>query len=284
MWRKLMEARIWGRIWRERLVEPIHLNAASLFVAIFGDFRAKVAHDLVLRPCHAWGLLTAADMANRVGIKKICAIEFGVANGTGLMNMAKVAQRVTNLTGINFEITGFDTGEGMPAARDWRDHPEHYHRGDYPTSVGRGNLDRMLPKNARVFWGQIAETLPKFMEELSCPIGFISLDVDYYSSTLDALAILDGPVERYMPWVPLYFDDIQYLEHNRFAGQLLAIEDFNSSRAFRKIDQIRSLAETRLFRRPRWIHQMFMAHIFDHPHRQESLSRLGGVILANPYL
>lgn len=185
---------------------------------------------------------------------------------------------------MEFTVVGFDTGEGMPSPRDFRDHPEHYHRGDYPTSLGRDRLLHALPKNASVLWGDIAATLPPFMDSLDCPIGFVSLDVDYYSSTMEALKILDGPVELYMPWVVIYLDDVQYLEHNRFAGQLLAVEDFNQSHAHRKIDKVRALAETRLFRRSRWIHQMYMAHVFDHPFRHACLARSGGAVLTNPYL
>ena len=63
------------------------MNLISMFVAIFGSFRLKVDYDLIVRPQHAHGLLSAADKARRLGIKKLMALEFGVANGTGLMNI-----------------------------------------------------------------------------------------------------------------------------------------------------------------------------------------------------
>lgn len=59
--RRLLERRIWGRILRERLTEPIHLNVAALAVALFGSYRRKVDFDLIMRPQHAFGLLRAAD-------------------------------------------------------------------------------------------------------------------------------------------------------------------------------------------------------------------------------
>ena len=49
----------------ERLSEPLHLNAISAFVALFGSFRRKVEYDLVLRPQNAFGILKAADSAKR---------------------------------------------------------------------------------------------------------------------------------------------------------------------------------------------------------------------------
>jgi hypothetical protein len=280
---RLLEKRIWSRIWAERLVEPIHLNLISLFIAAFGSFRSKVAYDLIIRPQHAWGLLRAADWARRCGVSRLTVIEFGVANGTGLINLAKIAEQVSKETGVQFSVYGFDTGQGMPAARDFRDHPEHYRAGDYPCQDVEA-LKNALPSNAKLIIGEISATVPEFLKNISDPIAFISLDVDYYWSTYEALQILNGNPKQYLPWVILYFDDIQYDEHNRFAGQLLSIEDFNNEHDMRKIDKIRSLSETRIFRRGRWVHQMFLAHIFDHAIREKAINEKGQVVLSNPYL
>lgn len=280
---RLLEKRIWSRIWRERLVEPIHLNLISLFIAAFGSFKSKVDYDLVVRPQHAWGLLRAAEWAKFTGVSKLSAIEFGVANGTGLINLAKIAEQVTKATGVQFSVYGFDTGSGMPAARDYRDHPEHYREGDYPCQDIE-ILKSALPSNAKLIVGEISKTASEFLKNITDPIAFVSFDVDYYWSTYEALQILNGDPNQYLPWVVLYFDDIQYEEHNRFAGQLLSIEDFNNEHDMRKIDKIRALAETRIFRRSRWIHQMFLAHVFDHPFREIALEKKGETVLRNPYL
>lgn len=50
---RLQLRHIWGRIMRERLTEPIHLNFAALLVSVFGGFRSKVDFDLVLRASSA---------------------------------------------------------------------------------------------------------------------------------------------------------------------------------------------------------------------------------------
>ena len=47
--RKIKEPHIRKRIVYERLTEPLHLNALSISVALFGSYRLRVAFDLVLR-------------------------------------------------------------------------------------------------------------------------------------------------------------------------------------------------------------------------------------------
>ena len=129
---KLGQKRAWERIFRERLSEPLHLNLIALFIAAFGSFRHKVYFDLVVRLPYAYGLLEAADAAASMGLKRFTAVEFGVASGAGLMNMCKIAERVTKTTGIEVDIVGFDNATGMPEPVDYRDHPEYYSPGDYP--------------------------------------------------------------------------------------------------------------------------------------------------------
>src|SRR4051812_41346524 len=46
---KLGQRQKWRRILQERLTEPVHLNLLSLFVLLFGSYRAKIAWDLVIR-------------------------------------------------------------------------------------------------------------------------------------------------------------------------------------------------------------------------------------------
>ena len=115
---KLTKPYILKRIFIERLTEPLHLNLISLAVAIAGSTRAKIAFDLITRQHLAFGLLQVADDAREHGIKKVTAVEFGVASGAGLFNMCDIAKRVPTATGVEFAIAGFDSGKGMPPARD----------------------------------------------------------------------------------------------------------------------------------------------------------------------
>jgi hypothetical protein len=280
---KLREPRIWGRIARERLAAPLSLNLLSVFVGIFGSFRAKVEFDLVVRMHHAWGLLHAADQAKRCGIPALTALEFGVANGAGLLNMCEIAARVTRETGVDFRIVGFDAGTGLPPPVDYRDHPEHYHHGDYPM-VDRTRLLARLPENARVIFGDVRETAPDFLAGNFAPIGFVSFDLDFYSSTRDALQILDGAPERYLPWTVCYFDDVHFLTHNEFQGALLALNEFNRSRQDRKIAPVNWLDHYRLFHWAAWVRRMYFLHMFEHPYRAAELLVKGSAVLSNPYL
>jgi hypothetical protein len=101
---KLKERKILARIFLERLSEPLHLNVISLFIFIFGSIRNRIAFDLIVLQHHSFCLLNAADRAILEGTKKVTVIEFGVANGTGLVNICQVARIVTKATGIEFDI------------------------------------------------------------------------------------------------------------------------------------------------------------------------------------
>ena len=281
--RKLGEPRIWARIARERLTAPLSLNLLSVFVGLFGSFRAKVEFDLVVRMHHAWGLLYAADQARRCGVRELTAIEFGVASGTGLLNMCEIASRVTRETNVGFQIVGFDAGTGLPPPSDYRDHPEFYHRGDYPMA-GREQLLARLPRNTRVIFGEVATSLPGFLAEEFAPVGFVSFDLDYYSSTRDALRLLDGMPERYLPWTVCYFDDVHFMQHNEYQGALLALKEFNESREDRKIAPVNWLDHYRLFHWAAWVRRMYFLHLFEHPHRARGLTVKGSSVLSNPYL
>ena len=280
---KLREPRIWARIARERLAAPLSLNVLSAFVGIFGSFRAKVEFDLVVRMHHAWGLLHAADQAKRCGIGELTALEFGVANGAGLLNMCEIAARVTRETGVEFRIVGFDAGTGLPPPADYRDHPEHYHHGDYPM-VNRTQLLARLPENAQVIFGDVRDSAPDFLAGDFAPIGFVSFDLDFYSSTRDALQILDGAPERYLPWTVCYFDDVHFMTHNEFQGALLALNEFNGSRQDRKIAPVNWLDHYRLFHWSAWVRRMYFLHMFEHPYRASGLLVKGSSVLSNPYL
>ncbi len=189
---KLKNQYIWKRIFLERLTEPLHLNFISIFVALFGSFRAKVAFDLVLRHHHAYGILSVADQAKELGIERVTLLEFGVATGAGILNMATVAGRVSDATGVRFDIVGFDTGKGMPPPRSALDHPELYQAGDFVMDVEQ--LRPALPKNVRLVLGDLDTTVTEFVSHLDpdSPVGFVSLDVDYYYSSRDAMQIFRG--------------------------------------------------------------------------------------------
>ncbi len=282
--RKLNRRHAWRRIFYERLTEPIHLNVLSAFVALFGSYRMKVQYDLILRQYNAYGIFQAAELARVLGLQSVCALEFGVAAGAGLTNMCLIAQRVSALTGVNIRVFGFDTGKGMPASRDYRDHPDLYQEGDFPLDVAV--LQRILPSNGQLVLGDLSTSVPRFLQQnLSekCPVGYVMLDVDYYSSTVEALKLFEGKPDFYLPATTLYVDDIQLPSHNPYAGELLAINEFNAQHQFRKICPYEFLECSRVFRRAEWLKHIFLLHVMDHPARSAP-AKANQRLLVNPYL
>lgn len=258
--------RTWIERYAERLTEPLHLNLLALFVQAFGSFRTKVAFDLVRPRKYAFAILEAAKSARKLGKREVTIIEFGVAAGGGLLSMCDLARRVTDSTQVQIKVVGFDTGAGMPPPVDYRDHPDLYQAGDFP--MDQEALRKKLPANARLVIGELRDTVPRFLAELSpeAPIGFAAIDVDYYSSALEALRIFADPTPaKYLPLPILYLDDIVLPSHSRFSGELLAVEEFNAAHDFRKIDQHRFLRSQRIFKQAKWIDQIFLLHVFDHP-------------------
>jgi hypothetical protein len=269
----------------ERLAEPLHLNLISIPFALFGSFRQKVFFDLVVRQQHAFALLRAADIAKDLGIPRICALEFGVAEGAGLLNMVQIGKRVTKETGVEIDFYGFDTGQGLPPPRDYRDHPEYYGTGDY-AMVDKDVLLGKLPENAHVIFGDVADTVSKFVEDVQVPIAYMSIDVDYYWSTVDCLKVLQGDPQKYLPYVILYLDDIGLYINSEFGGELLAVHEFNQTHPIRRISRYNFIERTRLFRRPIWLGKMFIAHMFDHPVRQPGGAKdfMAPADVSNPYM
>jgi hypothetical protein len=280
---KLLSPHIRRRILLERLTEPLHVNVTSAVIGVAGSYRARVAHDLVIRPHNAYGILHAADQARSIGLRSVSLLEFGVAAGAGLSNMTRIAARVTRLTGVSFDIYGFDAGGGMPPPHDFRDHPDLYATGDFPMDGAK--LRAILPSNVSLIIGNVTETVPAFLNSIGdiAPIGYVVFDLDYYSATRDALAILTAAdATKYLPLTHAYFDDIALPQHNRWCGELLAIEEFNTMQPMRKIERDAFLADRRVYRRADWIKQMFSIHVLDHPRRNQSAGR-DRVILKNPY-
>jgi hypothetical protein len=280
---KLKNAYIWKRIAYERLTEPLHLNLLSIPVALFGSFRARVAFDLIVRQHHAYCILASADLARSMGIGEVTLVEFGVASGAGLLNMSKIAESVTKQTNVRFKIYGFDTGAGMPPPKSYRDHPDLYRQGDFPMDFAR--LRRALPANCQLILGELSETVGPFLASMrpDAPLGFCSIDVDYYSSAVDALAVLTGAPENYLPRVLLYLDDVHHEAHNSWCGERLAIHEFNLAQPMRKAEPHVFLRGNRLFRNAAWIDHIMTLHVLDHPARVAPGNRQK-VVLTNPYL
>jgi hypothetical protein len=117
---------------------------------------------------------------------------------------------------------------------------------------------KLAPRTTLII-GDIADTIERFHEAYKpSPIGFMSIDVDLYSSTVAAFRTLDlCPILRH---VAIYCDDIELALCHRWAGELLAIDEFNDKHANLKIDRWRGVRNGRPFPETPWINRMFICH------------------------
>jgi hypothetical protein len=230
--------------------------------------------DLYPRPAYAYGLFRAAAQAKSLGIPSITVVEFGVASGRGLIAMDELSLDIEEDLGIRVTPVGFDTGEGLPEPRGYKDLPYAYRPGAYPMNEA---LLRSRLRRAQLLIGDVKDTVPAFLEALEHgPVGFISFDLDYYSSTKDALALLGGGHLTHLPRVLCFFDDIAIEEimHSDFTGELLAIREFNETNQRSKISQVHGLSWARAIPAP-WNDLMYACHYFDHPRYTRYVERAG---------
>ena len=237
------------------------LIQAGLFM-VPTSVRTKALWELGARPNYLVGVLAAADQARRQNCSNMAVIEFGVAGGNGLVALEHWAAAVEKETGVEIAVYGFDTGGGLPTlCGDHRDHPDKWMAGDYAMDVDA--LRKRLNPRTQLILGDTRDTVPEFTRKVDSPIGFASIDVDLYSSTNSVLALFEGPQRKMLRRTFLYFDDVsdpQVSLFNRFAGELLAIDEFNDRNADVKIDVWRGLRSGRIFQESEWIEKMYIAH------------------------
>ena len=129
------------------------LFGETAWVKRTGDFRTRERFGLIERANYVYGMLRAADCAKYFGLRRVTAIEFGVASGAGLLNMAEAARLIENETGISFNVVGFDTGAGLPGIVGFKDHPEIWNPGDFAMEDREG-LVRKLGGRAKSDMGR----------------------------------------------------------------------------------------------------------------------------------
>lgn len=255
---------------REALREPVPLRFLIMrwLDRRFGLFTYQTGLELgsVDRAWYGYPLLHAAWVARKLGHTRIAAIEFGVAGGNGLVALERHAELVKKETGVDISVYGFDTGKGMPQPQDIRDMPYLWQSGYF--AMDQAKLRSRL-RSAKLELGRVEETVARFFEkENPPPIGFISFDLDYYSSTVAALKILEKDHKHYLPRVVCYFDDLAggILDaYNEFSGEILAIKEFNDAHADIKISRVRGLSHQTGITPAQWHEKIYVAHRFGDP-------------------
>jgi hypothetical protein len=202
---------------------------------------------------------TAAETAAALGIGRISILEFGVAGGNGLLEIERICRALAAPGGMGFEIYGFDTGAGLPPPEDYRDLPYQWQQGFFAMDVPA--LQKRL-KLAELVIGNVRETVPAFLAKgAHAPIGAVMFDLDYYSSTVDALGVFESDrPENHLPRVPCYFDDIGGIPS---VGVGLAVTEFNAAHPTMKVENPLALRHRRESRDWGW--KVFEFHHFSHP-------------------
>lgn len=217
-----------------------------------------------LRPNYTWSVLHTASIALRTGRDPIAVVELGVAGGGGLIALESAALAVEERLGVRIEVYGFDTGTGLPRPTDLRDAPFLIAEGDFP--MDEGKLRARL-RRAELILGDVSETIRSFLDTRPPPVGFAAYDLDYYSSTRDALALLRAEPDRLFPRVLCYFDDVHGYPWGDCIGARLAIREFSrpdDARQLAALPGLRYLLPAGE-RDERWPDAMYVAHAFDHP-------------------
>lgn len=247
-------------------IEPQRLLQRIVYTSNGAPFELRLKYDGVLRPWYTYGLYHAALQAKGLDIPRITAVEFGVGGGDGLVALEHIAWQVESVTGVYVDVIGFDNGTGLPPPVDYRDVPYRWAEGEFnmldPAPI------RARLRKAELVLGAVKDTVGTVLERPGlAPIGFIAFDLDYYSSTKDAMVMLDAKPRLLLPRVFNYFDDCVgddwffLCEH---VGELLAIREFNETHERRKLSLIYGLRHKR--RIPaQWNEDLYVLHSFDHP-------------------
>jgi hypothetical protein len=122
--------------------------------------------------------------------------------------------------------------------------------------------------------GDISDTVPEFSKSYDGVIGFVAVDVDYYSSTKHCLNIFTEDPDKYLPWSPVFFDDVLHDSHNPWCGEKLAIAEFNAEHEWRKIAPFNEIRNKRIMKSASWLPQMYCLHVLDHRFRSVAANKL----------
>ena len=209
------------------LLRPEIIVRAVIRRFSLGSLEFRLAMQALNRLEYAFGVRQAVWLAKRLGHHSVSVVEFGVAGGSGLLEMENYALEFGRQAGITVEVYGFDLGEGLPAPSEYRDLGYFWQKGAY--KMDADSLRKKL-RVAKLLLGEVGETVPKFNATPHAPVGFVSFDLDFYSSTTSAFGIFDCPDDNVLPRVFTYFDDIVtdgHQIHCDDVGELLAIKEFN---------------------------------------------------------
>jgi hypothetical protein len=215
------------------------------------------------RPAHAYCMWHAARLAQQLGYPEISVAEFGVAGGVTLTILQRYAKEIEKSMGVRIKVYGFDTGGGLPQLEGPEDLHYWFRPSQYPMDVDR--LRRRLD-TAELILGNVRDTVIDFFAKGDRPpLAAIFNDLDLFSSSRDALRILDSDSKNFLPRLFLYLDDVVGSAaemYGPFNGELAANELFNLTHDRIKIHRNQNLLP---YSRFLWRTQIYYVHLFGHP-------------------
>jgi O-methyltransferase len=174
-------------------------------------------------------------MQNRAPLPFGTYYEFGSGWGGTLAAFMLAAERVASrhhLDAGDFHVFSFDSFEGLPSS----DHPADRH-GAWSKGAMANSIEAVQQKmQTHPFAKRVPVTYTKgyFKESLTdalieqlkaFPPSIVTIDVDYYTSTLDSLLWLDRFIAS---GALIYFDDMWAFHGHRDYGQIRALRDFHA--------------------------------------------------------
>lgn len=160
--------------------------------------------------------------------------EFGTGWGGTLAAFMLAAQRVApghHLDAGDFRVFAFDSFEGLPPSAHPADRHSAWEKGAMANSIEAVHQKMDAHPFAKLvsvkyikgyFKQSLTDTL---IEQLKAfPPSVVTIDVDYYTSTLDSLLWLDRFIAS---GALIYFDDIWAFHGHPEYGQIRAMRDFH---------------------------------------------------------
>lgn len=226
----------------------------------FREIGAKIRQKQldIGRPQYATSLGQGVMQALHCGYDKIVAVELGVGQGQGLLELCKAAEYYREKFEIDIQVYGFDNATGLPPITGYKDHPEIWQTGQFKMN-NPDSIQSKLPEFGHLIIGDIGETVRDFETTIyGARLAFVSIDLDYYSSTVRAMPLFEMNAQSYVPALPVYVDDVEVLiSYNPWCGEEAALNEFNETHEFRKFHRKPNFA----------IHNFYVFHVLDHPIR-----------------
>ena len=242
--------------------------------APFIKHSTKLFYDAVERPGYSYGIVNAVIQAKSLGYSSMSVLEFGVASGEGIKVMQKIQNDI--LKEYNFEIFiyGFDSSTGLPKSTNIKDQVYFWKESMFINS--NSDYSKIENNQTKIIIGNVENTASTFIDKFKPPvIGFISFDLDFYTSTIGAFSLFNKTyINNFLPRVECFMDDTasyNYLSANSQTGVLKAISEFNKND-----EEIQILQKVGIGRSRKvisgWFDACFVIHFFSHEKYNEFIS------------